>query len=445
MVALALNAAGEDEYVVFGARTLGIARDLIWRKLVRLNDRHCLGWKINEGRNEITTSRGAEFRLFGVDDSVSVEKVRGKKYRLVICDEAATYQEHLEKLIRDCFSPGTKDFDPPGRIIVAGTPGYVCAGFWHDISWLKPEDAQTTQQASFARAFKRHAWILDNNPHIPNVEEALREEREAWGLAEDDPVYLREYRGQWINDGASLVYAYDQARNAVTELPEPPRGMSLDEWIREEWLCTLGADIGYVDDFALVVLGSPPHSRDTYALYAFKQAGLLAGAQADLIHGARKRFKPARTVVDAGGQGKLSLEEFNARYGTAAGGRALAAEKQGKVEAIGLMNSHLRITDPQQGRFLVYTPEAFALAEEWMHLPWANKDRAKEHPAFAKHCSDGCLYAWRSHRGFMQKDAPKDLTADELEKQRKEQRLAKERERQERAKRLEQQYRRGLR
>lgn len=439
MLALALEAAGEDEYVVFGARTLGIARDLAWKKLVRLGKRLHLGWNVNQANHEITTARGAEFRLFGVDDSASVEKVRGKKYRLVICDEASTYQEHIEKLLRDCFSPGTKDFDPPGRIIVAGTPGYVCAGFWHDISWLTEENAQTNQQRALTRSWKRHAWILDVNPHIPNVTEALREEREAWGLTEDDPVYLREYRGQWINDGASLVYAYDQQRNAITELPEPPRGKALDQWIREDWLVTLGADIGYVDDFALVVLGSPPNSRDVYALYAFKQAGMLTGAQADMIHEARKRFRPSRTVVDTGGQGKLSLEEFNARYATAAGGSAMAAEKQGKVEAIGLMNSNLRIPrdQPELGRFFVYTPEAFALAEEWMHLPWANKDKAGEHKAFPKHASDAALYCWRAHRGFKQPDKQPEPTDAEREQQRREERMRKERERQQREKRDE--------
>lgn len=434
MIALALEECGEEEFVVFGARTLGIARDLIWRKLVRLNKRYHLGWKVNEGRNEITTRRGGEFRLFGVDDAASVDKVRGKKYRLVFCDESSTYQEHLERLIRDCFSPGTKDFDPPGRIVIAGTPGYVCKGFWHDIAWRELEDGGDTKTLALARAFSRHAWTIRQNPHIPNVEEALREERETWGLTEADPVYLREYEGQWINDGDALVYAYSPDRNACHELPKPPDGVSLEDWIRESWLTTVGADIGYVDDFALAVLGSPPNSRDVYVLYAFKQAGLLAGAQADLIHKARQRFKPTRTVVDAGGQGKLPLEEFNARYGNTAGGRAMPAEKHGKVEAIGMLNSNLRITDPAVGRLLVYMPEAEPLASEWLHLPWASADKDKEHPAFAKHASDGALYAWRAHRGYLAKPLPPTPTEDELEQKRVEARMERERQRQQAAK-----------
>jgi len=418
MVALELEAAGEDEYVVFGARTLGIARDLVWRRLVRINDRYMLGWRVQEARHEITTRRGAEFRLFGVDDSVSIEKVRGKKYRLVICDEASTYQEHIEKLIRDCFAPGTKDFDPPGRIVIAGTPGYVCAGFWHDISWLRPEDATTQHQRALASAFKRFAWTLDDNPHIPNVEAALREERETWGLTDDDPVYLREYRGQWISDGSSLVYAYDPTRNAVHDLPEP--------FDADTWLTTVAADIGYTDDFAVVVVGSPKHSRTTYVLHAFKQSGLLVGAQAELIHRARQQYRPTRTVIDAGGQGKLVLEEFNARYGAAAGGRALPAEKGSKVEAIGMLNSDLR-----SGALQVLMPDAEPVASEMMHLPWASAARDKEHPAFPNHVVDATLYGWRAHRGFMQPAAPKVLTESEEEQRRREERNRRERQRQE--------------
>lgn len=411
MLADSLEASGEEEFSVFGARTMGIARDLIWRRMLRVNERYSLGWKVNEARSEITTIAGAEFRLFGVDDAASVEKVRGKKYRLVICDEASTYEQSLRRLIQECFSPGTMDFDPPGRIVVAGTPGYVCEGFWWDIAGRPIDEGGL-------KSFSRHHWTLRDNPHIPNAEAAIKEECEAWNWTEDDPAKLRELDGRWISDGNALVYAYQPQRNGVLELPRPPAGLTLEDWIRDHWLVTLAADIGYTDDFGIVVLGSPPHSKDTYVLYAFKQAGLLVGAQADLIHKARVRFRPSRVVVDAGGQGKLTLEEYNARYGAASGGSAMPADKQGKVEAIGLLNSELRSTTEGACRIYVYLPEAQPLASELSSLPWADKSKTKEHPAFANHVADAFLYGFRAHRAFRSKPAEKTKTEEQLEAER---------------------------
>ncbi len=412
MLALSLLDSGEEEFTVFGARTLGIARDLVWRRLIRLNERYSLGWRTNESRAEISTQTGAEFRLFGVDDAASIEKVRGKKYRLVFCDESSTYEGNLKKLIQECFSPGTMDFRPRGRIVVAGTPGYVCEGFWWDIA------ARPVEEGGL-ESWSRKGWTLRDNPHIKDVEAAVAEECRDNGWTDADPAKLRELDGRWIADGDALVYAYDAKRNSCAALPEPPKGIALAAWIRESWQTTIGADIGYTDDFALVVLGSPPHSKVTYVLYAFKQAGLLAGQQADLIHEARKRFKPARTVIDAGGQGKLPLEEFNARYGSTAGGPARAAEKHGKVEAIGLLNSELRyLADDGLGTLRVLQPDAECLSSEWMRLPWENERRDKESTRFPRHASDAALYAFRAHRAYRAKPAPStEKTPEQIEQE----------------------------
>lgn len=425
MLALSILESGEEEFTVFGARTLGIARDLVWRRLVRLNDRYCLGWKVHESRNEISTGDGAEFRLFGVDDEASLEKVRGKKYRLVFCDESSTYEGNLKKLIQECFSPGTMDFRPRGRIVVAGTPGYVCEGFWFDIAARPIEEGGIDTYA-------RHGWTLRDNPHIPDVHEAIAEECRDNKWTENDPAKLRELDGRWIADGDALVYAYNSQRNSVSELPEAPEGLTHEEWIRDHWQTTLGADIGYTDDFSLVVLGSPPHSKLIYVLYAYKQAGLLTGQQADFIQKARQRYKPARTVIDAGGQGKLPLEEFNARYGSSAGGNARAAEKHGKIEAIGMLNSDLRyLAEDGKGIIRVLQPDAECLSSEWMRLPWENERRDKESSRFPKHASDGCLYAWRAHRAYKAKPPPStEKTPEQIEQELVEARMKRVREQQ---------------
>ena len=91
IIASELNEAGFDEWLVFGALTLSIAKELVWNELHAIKKRFALPWKMNDSELSITTDRGGRFRLFGVSDKRSIEKVRGKKYRGVICDEASTY------------------------------------------------------------------------------------------------------------------------------------------------------------------------------------------------------------------------------------------------------------------------------------------------------------------------------------------------------------------
>ena len=401
MLAIALLSAGYNEHVLFAARTLQKAKNIIWLLMVRINEQYSLGWKCQEHIGEITTTKGARLTLLGVDDAVAVEKVRGQKYRLAVCDEASTYEELLNRLVVDCLEPGTMDFDPPGRIVLAGTPGYAMAGYWYEVATGK------------APGWSSHYWTLHDNPHIKNVEEKLQQLRESRGWAEDEPTYRREYLGHWVADESALVFSFDERRNTTNKLPEPPEGMAMDDWIREEWLTTVSADIGYTDAFGLVALGSPPHSQDIYVLYTFKQSNLIAGEQSEHIKEARERFRPQRTVADIGGQGKLVVEEFNRRFGAMAGGPILAATKMGKVEAIGMFNSDMRL-----GRIKAWLPHTAAICTEWSQLPWATEEKRIEHKAFENHLAMCALYAWRMHKSFLAKPAAPPKTEADLERER---------------------------
>ena len=404
MIACALLQGNRNDYVLFAARTLQRAKQILLSILQRIDEQYALNWHFQPHVGQVTTPEGAVLVLLGVDDSEAVEKIRGSRYRLAICDEASTYEQHLDTLITDCLAPGTADFDPPGRILVCGTPGYVRKGTWFDIA-----------EGSKA-GYSRYHWILDENPHMKNIAKFLAEEREANGWTEDDPVYLREYRGIWSADASTLVYAYSSSRNDCRRLPEPPPDMSLDEWIRQDWHVTVAGDIGYTDDFAVCALGSPPHSKDIYVLYTYREPGLLAGVQADRIQEVRARFRPARTVIDAGGMGKLPFEEFNQRYGKQAGGMAIQAKKQGKIEAIGMLNSDLRT-----GTLKAWLPAALDVVDEWKSLPWADPEaRDKEHKGFRNHTADCVLYCWREHRAYLANPAPKPKTPEQLEAERDE-------------------------
>lgn len=406
MIAIALIECKHNEYVLFAARTLARARQIIWGLLAKINDDYGLGWRMSEHIGQIVTPDGGVFVLLGVDDSNASEKVRGSKYRLAVADEAATYEALLERLVIDCLEPGAMDLDPVGRIVLAGTPGYNRSGYWHSVA------TGTTP------GWAHYHWTIFDNPFIKNVPEKLAQLRKDHEWSEEEPIYRREYLGQWVADESTLVYAAADGRNTITmvkllELHPPPPGMSFAQWVRELWLTTVAADIGYTDAFAVACLGSPPHCRTTYVLKTYKCAGLLAPEQADHILKFRNEYKPLRTVIDAGGQGKLVQADFNQRYGRMMGGMALPAKKQGKVEAIGQFNSDMRL-----GNVVAVVPDAGDAFAEWAELPWADDEKTLVHPAYKNHVSDCVLYGWREHRGFMAKPAPAAKTEDDYEHER---------------------------
>lgn len=408
MIAIALLRGGHNQYVVFAARTLQRARGIIWPLLSKINDDYALGWRMQEHVGQIVTPTGSVFLLLGVDDATSVEKVRGSKFILAVCDESSTYDHLLERLVIDCIEPGTIDLNPRGRIVLAGTPGYAQAGYWFETATgLKP-------------GWKHYHWTLAQNPHIPNVQAALASIRDGNGWDESHPTYRREYLGIWVADENTLVYAVAEGRNtlALGDLPQPPPGKTFADWVRQDWHCTLGADVGYTDAFALSLIGTPPHSKDMYILETTAQTGLRADQQAEFIQRWREKYAPTRTVIDAGGQGKIVHQEFNHRYGALMGGPAAPAQKMGKVEAIGMFNGDLRT-----GRLRALMPACQGLYREWCELVWDNDEKTKVNKTQANHLTDATLYAWRAHRAWLNKAAPAAKTAEDLEREAQDARL----------------------
>lgn len=403
MIAISLLESGYNETSLFAARTLARARQIVWPILDKINAEYSLGWTMSAHIGQITTPDGACFILLGVDDQNAAEKVRGSKYRLAVCDESATYDTLLARLVSDCLAPGC--IDVGGRIVLAGTPGYSRSGYWFEVA-----TGLRTGWKNFVWTLRENPLLLTNNADCQDVEEVLAQVRAEEGYAEDDPTYRREYLGEWVADESVLVYAANERRNSCTVLPFAPADKPLEQWIREEWLVTCALDVGFTDECAVVALGSPPGSNDVYVLETFTKAKLRADEQALKLKEFRDRYKASRTVIDVGGQGKLVHGEFNQRYGKMAGGAAMPAKKMNKVEAIGLFNTDLRM-----GRIKAFLPAAADVYKEWTDLPWADDEKTKVHRAHKNHASDATLYAWREHRAFLAKAPAAPKTAAELE------------------------------
>lgn len=349
IIAVELNECGFDEYLAFGALTLSIARDLIWNELRALKERFGFNWKINDSDLTITTARGGRLRLFGANDKKSIEKVRGKKYRGVILDEASTYYHLLEQLIRDCFDPGTKDLD--GWIILSGTPGYVKDGYWFKAS------------QGIVGGWSNHHWTMRDNPHMGDVERKLRETREQYGYTEDHPAYITEYLGLWCDNHTLMVCDYIAARNSIDNLPDD---YSLD------WRHVIGMDYGSVDACSWQVIAVNPYTDERFVVHDYAESGLIVDDAVDYTRDLVERFRTTYVVCDPAGGGKPFFETFNAKHGERLQCQIRAADKGDLLGSIRLLNAELRTA-----RLRFHAPACGGVTSDLTRLLWKDERRDK--------------------------------------------------------------------
>ena len=193
-----------------------------------------------------------------------------------------------------------------------------------------------------------------------------------------NPVYLREWKGQWIRSEDSLVYKYSEEKNFYNEVP----------YHEYDFDFVLGVDLGFEDATGFVIGAYSPDLPFFYVVESFKQSKLLPSEIAQKIHEYNDIYNFTSIVADTGGLGKSIVEEMRQRWGLA----IRPAEKRNKAAYIELMNSDLAA-----GNILV--DGMSDLVDEWRLLQW-DEDRRKEDGRFDNHLSDACLYAWRESRHF---------------------------------------------
>lgn len=389
-IAVALEECGPEEWVTYAAVTRALAKDLIWTRLEGLNARHKLGWTLSEHEGLVETPRGGRFRVLGFDKLPELQKTRGYKLRLAVFDEPATYQDRLETLIKDCVGPALADLR--GRVIINGTPGVACVGFWHAVSTgLNP-------------TYRAWHWTVRDNPKFPRDADAMLADTRRdfrWGI--DDPTYRREWMAEWVHDPSALVYPWVPGRNEVDALPS--------DYDRATWIHTLGVDFGYSPEpSAWAVLASHPNRRDIVIVHSEEHLEQLPDEAAATTKRLVDAYRPAACVGDNGGSGKAYVEEWNRRWGEASGCTMEPADKLGKPAHIAVMGGEIRA-----GRVQAVKPLAPSWCAQASQLPWLDSARRHEHPAYPNHSTDAALYAFTRHQSYWHKAAPAVVTsADEL-------------------------------
>lgn len=347
------------------------AKRLFWRPLKTLNKQYGMGLKFNEGSLTATMPNGSMIWLLGAKDEDDIEKLRGDRYPLVLVDESASFKAHIQMMVQDVVEPALEDLD--GTLCLAGNPGRIPAGMYYDITTgRKPEWSvhhwTVLQNACFPRWAGSPTWKQDAVAWLERLRKA-----KGWSL--EDPVYRREWLGEWVEDNEVMVYRFNRHRNVFDTLPQV-----------RDWFYIMGIDFGFDPDPTAFSIGAfSPTSVDYYVLETFAKTHMLADDVAAMIRHFEARYGTfIKKVGDS--SGRQFFSELNQRKGV----NVAVAQRKDKLDFIEHMNS-----DFLQGRIKVRASDP--IVEDYVKLVW-NAERTAEHQSRANHRTDATLYAWRESR-----------------------------------------------
>jgi hypothetical protein len=420
-----------DARVVLCMLVLKQAKGVYWNHMLAFARRYGIDVKPHLHELTLTLRNGSTIMLIGCESIQEVEKLRGQSFDLAIIDECKSFNpDVLKELIHDVLMPTLDDRD--GTLMMIGTPGNTLSGpfYWSTAPYYEVEvadDDGRKYKRPYSRTFwapesywaaneaddaywSRHTWTRQDNVFLPKLwAKSLRTKRtERWD--DDHPTWRREHLGEWVPATGSYVYRYGEVLvrtpQAVQWTPngKGPHGLP----VGHDWRFICGMDLGFEDDFAIVVAAYSMTDGNLYHVYDWKKNHQDFFQVADEIAGVVARFGPFDAMVaDTGGSGgKTIIETLNRHYGFA----IQAAEKREKFDYVEILN----------GEFLrgaVKVIPGSNLDLELRTLQWlmeededksllARTGKLKENPAQPNHLCDAFLYLWRFSHHHWAKDRP---------------------------------------
>jgi hypothetical protein len=382
-----------EKYHEVNCLYLGLTKDtamgIIWNDiLLKIKRDHELDWHPRESKRDITSKTGSRVFISGADaDADEMQKLLGKKYKLIIIDESQAFSQDMRTLVYGILGPTL--IDVGGTIVLAGTAGNLTQGLFYDITNSKEP------------GWKQFSWTALDNPYIAKQwQEELDDIERNRPLFKKTALFKQWYLNQWVIDDDAKVYKYEESRNSA---PCLPAGLP-------DWHYVLGLDLAHSPDSTAFVVGAYNDlDPKLYFVYAHKQIKMDITDVALFIKGLETKFPFEVKVVD--GANKQAVAELNNRHHQ----NLIAADKTGKVDFILLMNDDFLQAN------IKLLPAASMLADEYKKLIWLTDSNGKilepkkENPVIHNDLCDGGLYLWRyCHQYlFKPKEPFKDMSLQE--------------------------------
>lgn len=346
------------------------AKGIIWKDVLKQIDRkNNLGFEFNGTELTATAPNGSMIYVTGVDaDEDEMHKLLGKKWKLVILDEAQAYGIDLRALVYGVLGPAM--IDEGGTICMMGTAGNLTQGLFYDVSTGKEP------------GWKLFEWSAFDNPYVAKQwQKELDEIDQQRPLFKETSLYKQWYLNQWVVDEDAKVYRFSEARNTTQHLP----------YDLSDFHYLLGVDLAHSPDSTAFVVGCyHDASPILWITYSYKQTEMDITDVALKIHELERKYKFEVKVVD--GANKQAVAELNNRHQVG----LIAADKTGKADFINIMNAEFI-----QGKIQLIESTTKDLQDEYQRLIWVTdangnvKEPKKENPNIHQDLADSALYLWR--------------------------------------------------
>lgn len=360
------------------------AKGIIWKDVLKHIDERCrLGVKFNETELTATTQNGSVIYCAGVDvDENERKKLFGRKYKLIVVDEAALYGIDLRDLVYVVLRPALADLR--GTAVLSGMASNITRGLFYDITTGKEQ------------GWSLHQWSAHDNPHV-----AKQWQEELDFIALHQPAltqsarYRQAYLNEWVVDEEKLVYRFSDVKNTYLERPK----------VREEgWSYVLGVDLGWEDDNAFVLTAFHENLPELYVIRTYNKPKMTFDQVVVKIQEFMNdpHFPPSKVIVD--GANKQGVETMRIRSHIP----FEFADKQGKVDFIEILNG-----DFVQSKIKINS-QCHELISELKALIWKTDGEIivlpkKEEPRLPNHLCDAFLYAWRNGYHYHSEPVKKSL------------------------------------
>lgn len=240
---LAKRVCRPDQHCVYINRSFDAAVRQIQKPLETALEAAGLHYRGTINGGKIEFDNGSWILIVGNNNASDVNKLRGEKLALVLCDECG-HMRHLRELINEIIAPATMDY-ADSQIVMVGTPPRTRNGFVQEL-WEKGN-------------IRKYHWTFKDNPFIPNKDNVIQEACEMFGISPDSNFIKREYLGD--------MYAYDTEAIYIKhyEKAEPDKDKLYS-------YAYVGVDWGYEDKAAVVGMLADKNAKKLYIVKDWSEA-----------------------------------------------------------------------------------------------------------------------------------------------------------------------------
>lgn len=284
--------------VLYAGLTRDSAKEIIWPILIAILEELEIPHTPKESALMVRFPNGSKITIFGCDATNARNRLRGRKFKLVIFDETAFYAS-LDPLIY-ALLPMLADYG--GTLCLTSSPGELLSGLFYE-----------ADQGPKKTHWSHYEWTIHDNPHFqkPALDSKYktRAEEEIAIVLETEfngdanrPEFRREWLGIWVQDKTTFVYPIGADNNVPVAYKMPHQ------------MHAFGIELSAPFTHTLVVARYSTYSRDFQIVRVMTVNDLDLNQFMDVIKQDVANYDP---VVIAAYIGKFSddiTDELKRRY-----------------------------------------------------------------------------------------------------------------------------------